>query len=448
MTGPSILVRNVPSKCRPGRRDRAAVEGRIPSRMVPDARVARVLQCPTPCDIFHDPRTGPAVTTTRDARRGPRGPAPTGSPRQSRDGRRNRDHRGETMSWQVGSLRRRRVDPAGRLRRPVPGHPAPGPAQRLHRHRGDRPVVRAQPGRVRRLLLRRGAGASSRHHAVPQEGPTAEPRRRRGRPRRGPRPTARPARPRRGTARQGAARLEGELRLGLARRRTGRRGGDARPPLDDPARRPHRQPDRHHVPDGDVHRHADPHLLDGLHARRPALPAVLRVPVAVLLLDARPGGVGQRLHDLHVLGAGRRLLVPPDRLLVRGEEERRRGEQGVHRQPRRRRRDARRPGPALDQPRARSTSTRSTATLRDDDGPAQRRSRRPTASTSRPSCTTARRGAGAGRRGDGPAPADRRSGCWRSRAWGSSPAAWARAPSSRSTSGSPTRWPGRRPSRP
>ena len=64
-------------------------------------------------------------------------------------------------------------------------------------------------------------------------------------------------------------------------------------PLLRPARRLHRQPHRHHVPDGHVHRHADPHLLDGLHARRPAVSAVLRVPVALLLLDARPGRVGR-----------------------------------------------------------------------------------------------------------------------------------------------------------
>ena len=114
--------------------------------------------------------------------------------------------------------------------------------------------------------------------------------------------------------------------------------------------------------------HADPHLLDGLHARRPAVSAVLHVSVAVLLLDARPGRLVERLHDLHLLGAGRRLLVPADRLLVRGEGQLRRGQQGVHRQPCRRRRDARRPGLALDAAWARSTSSEINEGLRKPPG--------------------------------------------------------------------------------
>ena len=92
----------------------------------------------------------------------------------------------------------------------------------------------------------------------------------------------------------------------------------------------------------------------------PRYPAVLRLPVAVLLLDARPGRLVQRLHDLHLLGAGRRLLVPADRLLVRGEGELRRGQQGVHRQPGRRRGDARRAWACSGPTWARSTSRRST----------------------------------------------------------------------------------------
>ena len=50
-------------------------------------------------------------------------------------------------------------------------------------------------------------------------------------------------------------------------------------------------------------------------------PAVLCLPVALLFLDARAGGIVERVHDLHLLGAGRRLLLPPDRLLVRRESQ-------------------------------------------------------------------------------------------------------------------------------
>ena len=242
--------------------------------------------------------------------------------------------------------------------------------------------------------------------------------------------------------------LARELRLGRTRRADapGRRpvaapGGGP----DDPARGPHRQPDRDHVPDGHVHRDPDPHLLDGVHARRPALSAVLHVPVALLLLDARPGGVGQRLHDLHLLGARRRLLLPPDRLLVRGQEERRRGQQGVHRQPGRRRGDAPRPGPALGEP-GHLQHRRDQPIAPRRLGPAPRRGgrrRRRGGPDARP-----RVGPVADRRRDGPAPADRPLGADAWPGWGSSPAASARVPSSRSTSGSPTRWPGRRRSRP
>ncbi len=66
-----------------------------------------------------------------------------------------------------------------------------------------------------------------------------------------------------------------------------------------------RQSDRRDVSHGHVHRDLDSHLFDGLHARRPALSAVFHLPVALLLFDARPGCLEQRLHDLHLLGAGR-----------------------------------------------------------------------------------------------------------------------------------------------
>ena len=146
-----------------------------------------------------------------------------------------------------------------------------------------------------------------------------------------------------GAGQAGEGRLDRRMDLGGARRGA-RRAGHAV----DPDRHLRRQPDGDHVRDGHLDREPDPRLLDVLHGRRPALSAVLRLSLALLLLDARPGGVGQRLHGLHLLGAGRRLLVPADRLLVRGEGQRRRGQQGVHRQPDRRRRHARRPRPALD----------------------------------------------------------------------------------------------------
>ena len=56
-------------------------------------------------------------------------------------------------------------------------------------------------------------------------------------------------------------------------------------------------------------------------ARPPAPPRPLRpvlpVPVAVLLLDAQPGPGGQPVPGVRELGAGRHLLVPADRLLLR-----------------------------------------------------------------------------------------------------------------------------------
>src|SRR6185503_8414946 len=60
-------------------------------------------------------------------------------------------------------------------------------------------------------------------------------------------------------------------------------------------------------------------VLAGLPARRGgAVPGpLLRLPVAVRVLDAGPGAVAELRADVRLLGAGRALLVPPDRLLVR-----------------------------------------------------------------------------------------------------------------------------------
>ena len=206
-----------------------------------------------------------------------------------------------------------------------------------------------QPGRLPRLLPRRGRGRLGRA------------------PRRRTRRTRRDGRARRRARRAGESRparsprLARLVRLGDPRqsgpqslRRPSRRQAALLPD-----RRLHRQPVGRHVPDGLVHRDPHPHLFHGLHARRLAVPAILRVSVALLLLDARARGFAERLHDLHLLGAGRGLLLPLDRLLVRGQGELRRGEQGVHRQPDRRRGDAGGARPPLEPLSAPSTSRRS-----------------------------------------------------------------------------------------
>ena len=108
-------------------------------------------------------------------------------------------------------------------------------------------------------------------------------------------------------------------------------------PAPDRLQRPRRQPHRRDARRRDRRVRARPPLLDELHARRDPLPPVLRVPVAVHVLDARARDHEQSPHPVHVLGAGGRLLVLPDRLLHREEVRRRRLEEGVHHEPRRRR---------------------------------------------------------------------------------------------------------------
>ena len=80
----------------------------------------------------------------------------------------------------------------------------------------------------------------------------------------------RPARPARG----GAARRDRAVRVAARRRAHGRRRVPRRPAVDHDGAVRHRR------------RHADPPLLDRLHARRPGLPEVLRLPEPVRLLDA------------------------------------------------------------------------------------------------------------------------------------------------------------------
>ena len=113
----------------------------------------------------------------------------------------------------------------------------------------------------------------------------------------------------------------------------------------DPGRRVHRrlrvlrrQPDRRAPGRGDDDRHARARLLDRLHAARPRPLALLRLPEPVHGLDAHPRAGGQLAGAVPGLGAGRPVELPAHRLLV-PQADRRRGEQeGIHHEPRRRRR--------------------------------------------------------------------------------------------------------------
>ena len=79
-------------------------------------------------------------------------------------------------------------------------------------------------------------------------------------------------------------------------------------------------------------------LLDGLHARRVGrrVRALLLVPEPVRRVHARAGARRELPGDVHRLGGRRALLVSADRLLVHEAVGRRRRQEGVHRQPRRR----------------------------------------------------------------------------------------------------------------
>ncbi len=166
-----------------------------------------------------------------------------------------------------------------------------------------------------------------------------------------------------------------------------------------PTRFDHVDPARHR------RRLADPPLLDRLHARRPALLAVLRLPQPVRGLDARSSS-SARASSLTFLGweGVGPLLVPADLVLVRAQRRRGRGQEGVRHQPRRRRRL-----PARDVPHLRE---RRHARLRGDEPRARRRPRRRHRHRDRAAaCSSARS---------------------------------ARARRSRCTSGCPTRWRARR----
>ena len=70
------------------------------------------------------------------------------------------------------------------------------------------------------------------------------------------------------------------------------------------------------VPVRHRHRHADPPVLDRLHARRPEVLEVLPLPEPVRLLDADAGAGRQPAPHLPRLGGRRRLLVLPHLVLV------------------------------------------------------------------------------------------------------------------------------------
>ena len=101
-----------------------------------------------------------------------------------------------------------------------------------------------------------------------------------------------------------------------------------------------RLPDRPAVRDDDagrVVRVADgARLHDRLHGRRPRLPALLLVHLALHVLDAHARHEQQLPPALLRLGGGRARLLPADRLLVHAPDGDLRESEGVPREPRRR----------------------------------------------------------------------------------------------------------------
>ena len=81
----------------------------------------------------------------------------------------------------------------------------------------------------------------------------------------------------------------------------------------------------------------DPRLFDRLHGPGPRLRALHGVPEPLHVRDAHAGAGRELRGAVRRLGRRRALLVPADRVLVRPAERDRRRQEGVHRQPRRRR---------------------------------------------------------------------------------------------------------------
>ena len=193
-------------------------------------------------------------------------------------------------------------------------------APRLHRHAGDRALVR-----LRGRHLPRAAGPPARRSA--RSSPSVWDYARRGRGRRAAVDPRRPA---------------GVLH---------------------DARRPRRLD-------------ADPPLLGRLHGRRPRLRALLRVPELLRLLDAAAGPGGQLPAADRRLGVRRRRLVPADLLLVPAHDGDAGRHQGVRHQRRRRRRPRARHVLHLQAARARSTSSARSRRVERAFGAQRRRPRR------------------------------------------------------------------------
>ena len=83
---------------------------------------------------------------------------------------------------------------------------------------------------------------------------------------------------------------------------------------------------------------SDPHLFHRLHGRGSRAAKVFRVPEPVPVRDAAAGARRQLPRPLRRLGRRGSRVVPADRVLVAQTVRRHRGQEGVHRQPRRRHR--------------------------------------------------------------------------------------------------------------
>ena len=120
-------------------------------------------------------------------------------------------------------------------------------------------------------------------------------------------------------------------------------------------RNPDGSADRRHARGSHWRQPGDTDLLRRLHERRrqPGLLQVLRVHVAVHRIHGRTRAGLRRHPGVRVLGAGRPLFVPADRVLVQPLVRCERGQEGVHRhQGRRLRIPARDPVPVLQSERA------------------------------------------------------------------------------------------------